>query len=121
VSQASNVVAAYLAALQAADLEGIVGLYAEDASIEDPVGSDLVVGQAAIRAFYAKAVGTIDQAYLVGSTRESSNEVAFAFELIIPMGDNKMVMDIIDVFSFNSDGKIQTMRAFWGKGNMRPL
>jgi steroid delta-isomerase len=28
-------------------------------------------------------------------------------------------MDIIDVFKFNEEGKVISMRAFWGAENMR--
>lgn len=35
------VVHAYVAALNAGDLEAIVALYADDASVEDPVGSEI--------------------------------------------------------------------------------
>jgi len=29
-----------------------------------------------------------------------------------------MVINIIDIFKFNDDGKIATMRAFWGPNNV---
>ena len=37
------------------DWEGIVALYADDASIEDPIGSDLRVGRDAIRSAWPAA------------------------------------------------------------------
>jgi steroid delta-isomerase len=30
----------------------------------------------------------------------------------------EVVINIIDIFKFNGDGKIATMRAFWGPSNM---
>ena len=39
------------------DVEGIVALYADDATIEDPVGSALHRGSDAIRAFYKAGAG----------------------------------------------------------------
>ena len=47
----TDVVQRYVAALNAGDLEGIVALYADDATVEDPVGSEPQRGIAAIRAF----------------------------------------------------------------------
>ncbi len=44
--------AKYLTALADKDLEGILALYADDAVVEDPVGSEPHVGMAAIREFY---------------------------------------------------------------------
>ena len=46
-------VEAYVRALNAADLDTIVSLYAEDALVEDPVVSTPKSGLEEIRAFYA--------------------------------------------------------------------
>ena len=42
----------YVRAFNARDLERVASLYAEDATLEDPVGSAMVRGKPAIRAFY---------------------------------------------------------------------
>ena len=42
----------YSAMVTKGDVEGIVALYAEDATIEDPIGSDLHRGSEGVRAFY---------------------------------------------------------------------
>ena len=41
------------------DVEGIVELYSDDATIEDPIGSELRRGRDAIRAFYESAAGAV--------------------------------------------------------------
>ena len=41
------------------DVDGILALYAEDATLEDPIGSEIRVGRDAIRAFYEASAGTI--------------------------------------------------------------
>jgi len=33
----------------------------------------------------------------------------------------EIVINIIDIFKFNNDGKIATMRAFWGGDNVSPV
>ena len=44
----------YIAALTAGDLEAVMNLYAEGATVEDPVGNGTVhEGKVAIREFYA--------------------------------------------------------------------
>jgi hypothetical protein len=34
-------------------------------------------------------------------------------------GGSPREIDIIDVFTFDEDGRIKTMRAYWGSDNMR--
>ena len=50
----ADTLARYAACVSAGDVEGIVGLYAADASIEIPVGGTVHRGIAAIRAFYTE-------------------------------------------------------------------
>ena len=65
------------------DVEGIVELYTEDATIEDPIGSDLRRGRDAIREFYKAAAGTITMKRS-GPVRVAGNEAATP--LLILMG-----------------------------------
>lgn len=64
---------AYVAALNAGDLDAIVALYADDASVEDPVGSTPLVGTEAIRAFYARSTAMPLQVTLDGEVRVAGN------------------------------------------------
>jgi steroid delta-isomerase len=110
----------YLQGLVAADLDAIVAIYADNATIEDPIGADLVVGKKAIRAFYEKAAMKINSAVLTGPIRETPTETAFSFELQFDVQGKPFAMDIIDVFKFDQEGKVVSMRAFWSQANMRP-
>ena len=111
--------AKYLKALAGKDLEGILALYADDAIVEDPVGTDPHVGIKAIREFYQGVVGFDLEAELDGQLRMAANEVAFPF--IVKNITGGLAMHIIDVFKFNDEGKIISMRAFWGESNAVPL
>lgn len=111
--------AAYLKALVAQDLDGIMALYADDAVVEDPVGSEPHVGKDAVRAFYAGAVELKLEGELTGQARIAGDEVAFPFK--VTNASYGISMNIIDVFKFNDEGKICSMRAFWGEANSSPL
>lgn len=108
----------YIAAMSAGDLDAIVALFAPDANLEDPVGSERLEGHEAIRAFYARATKLKIELHPTGPIRIAGDEVAFPFQV---RGETpaKMEIDVIDVFRFNADGLIQEMRAYWGKENMR--
>ena len=109
----------YLSAFTNKDVDGILSLYAEDAVVEDPVGSEPHVGKAAIRAFYEGAIGADVVAELTGEVRLAGQEVAFPFKVTVPAGD--LEMRIIDVFKFNDDAEVVGMRAFWGSANAHSL
>jgi steroid delta-isomerase len=101
-------------------VDDIVELYADDATVEDPVGSDVHIGRQAIRGFYS-AIPQGDNGTEVVTLRALGNEVAFFWALTISMGDAKMRIDIISVMTFNSDGKIASMKAYWTPENVTQL
>lgn len=118
-AKAAAAVQQYMDGLTGEDVSVIVDLYADDAQIEDPIGSDIVSGREAITQFYGGVLANIKGAELSGPIRVAANEVAFPFQITIGAGDSPMHMDIIDVFKFNDEGKVVLMRAFWGPENTR--
>lgn len=111
------VVAAYLRALNAGDLEGIVALYADDAVVEDPVGSAPRRGLADIRRFYAASLQLPLRVELEGAIRTVANEAAFAFSVDFEYQGRHTTIWPIDVLRFDEQGRIAQMRAFFGPGN----
>lgn len=118
--QYSDVADSYLRFLNEKNLEGILSLYATNATVEDPVGSDIVAGAAALRKFYTGAVNTDLLLTRTGEVRVAGVEIAFPFQLRMNVNGTPMVTDIIDVFRFDEAGKIVSMRAFWGPFNQKP-
>jgi len=104
----------YVEAFDQADIEIIKEIYADDAVVEDPVGTEAHVGIDAICGFYEGALASGAKLVLTGNPRCAGNAVAFPFEARMP----GMVMQIIDVFEFNEAGKVIQMRAYWDKDNM---
>ena len=110
---------AYLDALVAGDLEAVLALFSPDAVVEDPVGSEPQQGQEALRAFYQIACDSVSKAERVGPPRIAGADIAFAFTITIGSAPNATCIDIIDVFTCESAGKVCGMRAYWGPDNMR--
>lgn len=108
----------YLTFLCESDVEGIMELYAEGATVEDPVGRAPVVGADAVRAFYAAAVPAL-RVELTGPIRVAGCECAMPMLAELDLGDRKGYMDVIDVMRFDDDGKVVSMRAFWNPAEMR--
>lgn len=111
-------VRAYIAALNAGDIDAIVALYAEDATVEDPVGSTPQRGLAQIRTFYSASLSMALQVVLDGEIRAVANEAAFAFSVSLVMDGKRITIRPIDVMRFDAQGCITSMRAFFGNHNI---
>ena len=111
---------AYIDGFNRVEVDAIIALYADDATVEDPVGSGKVLkGRAEISDFYRMAIKTGAQLSLVAPIRAShGNSAAMAFDVNLKMPQGQMVIQVIDVMTFNDAGKFSSMRAYWGKTDM---
>ena len=108
-SEKIAVVENYVRAFAESDMTIIEDIFAEDAVVHDPVGSEPHVGIDAILDFYRRSVPGPTTLELTGTVRCAGNSAAFPF--IAMAGDLRI--EIIDVFEFNEAGKVATMRAYW--------
>jgi len=125
-------VQAYIALFNAKDHEGISNLYAETATLTDPMGTPPKEGKAAIAAFYEMAVKNGAKLTQNGPTRIAGNRAAFAFTVsvgemtnvdpdiavAVDLPKGGMTIDVIDTFAFDEDGKVTEMCAYWGPNNI---
>ena len=112
---------AYVDNITAGDLDGVLALFAEDAVVEDPVGSDPACGHAALWEFYTMACDSVGKMELDGSVRARGAWGACGM-LAYPKGaEDSMVIETLDVMNFNEEGKITSMKAYWGDTNIRAL
>ncbi|MDG2442275.1 MAG: nuclear transport factor 2 family protein, partial [Luminiphilus sp.] len=65
--EAMRVCETYIHALVTNDVEAILDLYADDATVEDPVGTESRSGKDALRSFYTGAVTGVVEAALHGA------------------------------------------------------
>ena len=100
----------YIAAVAAGDFDATAALYAESATVEDPVGSDAHVGRDAIRAFYKSVAGDGMEAEMIGKVQVVGDTASFHFKVLI---DGNSVVEPIDVMTFDDAGKITSMKAYW--------
>lgn len=115
-------VAGYLATFSATDREGWLDLFAPDATLEDPVGSEVRTGREAIGEFWdlSRSMAERITLKLVQGPGVCGNQAAFAMEAHAQIGDTTIIAPTIDVMTFDDDGRITTMRAFWGPGDAHP-
>ena len=106
-----NVFQRYCELVTAGDFDAIANLYAEDATVEDPVGSTPHRGREAIREFYRASAGAV-RLELEGRVRSAGNEGAAAM-IARPSADPALRVETLDVMVFRDDGLIASMRAYW--------
>ncbi len=108
----------YLDTVAGGSAEAVAALYAEDATLEDPVGGGEVhIGRQAIAGFYkVMEAGEIKTELL--SFRAGGHEAAFVFAITV---GGAMRIEPIEVMSFDGDGQITSMKAYWGPQNITQL
>lgn len=107
---------AYVDAISGDDVEAVVALFAEDAVVEDPVGSEPQRGKDALRAFYQIAVDSVERMTLEGNVRVRDHYGAACMVAKVKGAD--IAMETLDVMEFNEEGLISKMTAYWGDSNM---
>jgi len=118
--QIADTVNRYISLVAKGSADDLVELFADDATVEDPVGGEVHIGRQAIHGFYS-AVHNVERECELVTLRVAGNEAAFHFKLIVSAGDTRMVIEPIDVMVFDGDGKIAAMKAYWSPENARQL
>jgi steroid Delta-isomerase len=110
----------YLEAVGNGSADEMAAFYADDATLEDPVGGEVHIGTQAIRGFYSAAEAVERRCELV-SLRVSGNEAAFQFRLTVTAGDHKIQIEPIETMAFDDDGKVTAMKAYWSAADVVQL
>jgi steroid Delta-isomerase len=108
----------YLDRVAAGNIDEVAALYAEDATLEDPVGGGEVhIGRQSIAEFYRAAADTEIATELL-QIRVGGNEAAFLFAITIGAGEARMRIEPIETMAFNDAGEIASMKAYWSPANI---
>jgi len=108
----------YLETVAHGSAADVTALYAKGATVEDPVGADVLTGHDAIQAFYA-SFESLTKTTELFTIRTCAGQAAFHFEVVVDLGGGaKSRMAPLEVMTFDDDGKITTMRAFWADSDL---
>ncbi len=116
-SEKCEYVQRYINGVSAHDIEAIKAIFDDNATVEDPAGTNPHVGIDAICKFYELAFNTGAKLELTGPVRCASNAAVFPLVCTVILGDSKLKIDAIEIFKFNEKGKVQSMIAYWGDEN----
>jgi steroid delta-isomerase len=121
---------ASMAAVEARDREGWLALFAEDGTVEDPIGPSAFDpegqghrGREAIAAFYDAVIATnesitfeIRKSFLCGDEAANVGVIRIAFA-----GGMTVEVDGIYIYRRSPDDKIASLRAFWEPDAIRTV
>jgi ketosteroid isomerase-like protein len=111
-----------MAMSEAKDRDGWLGLFADDAVVEDPVGPSFVDpdgkgqhGKEAITAFYDNVISQSESLkFTIRQSIECGDEVANIGELRITLPGNQVgIVQLANIYKVNSEGKLVSLRSFW--------
>lgn len=118
----TQLVEASLAAVRAKDRDGWLALFEDDAVIEDPVGPSRMDregrgrrGKEEITQFYDNVISTMDTfEFEIERSYTCGDEVAVVLVFHIGgVGDQRMDMDVVNIYRRSPGGKLASLRSFW--------
>lgn len=112
---------AYVDRINAGDRDGVLALFASHAVIEDPVGSPPKTGEE-IRAWFSDTIAFDTHIRPVAPIRGShANAAALVFDVTFqPPEGPRLLIRSLDVCTFDGEGKITSLKAYWGPEDMEP-
>jgi steroid Delta-isomerase len=112
---------AYIAAYAANDREALLALFAPDTEWTDPVGTPTHHGVEGVAAFWDATRSMVDSIVLRPiHVHVCANEAVLVMEIHTVVGGAGMLLDAVDVFTFDDDARIKTGRAYWELEKARP-
>ncbi|UYP18993.1 nuclear transport factor 2 family protein [Rhodococcus sp. Z13] len=107
----------YVKAVATGTVDDVLALYAPGATVEDPVGTPVRTTEAELREFYG-AVEPLAQTGEVLTLKIAENSAAFLFRLVTHLGEQDLLMEVVDVMTFDDDARITSMKAYWSQEDM---
>jgi steroid delta-isomerase len=98
--------------VNARDAEAVMALYADEPTVEDPIGSPPKVGREAVRAFYVQSFRGPFSVRRLGPITVVGHRAAFQFRIDVPVGDSVIKLTATDVMTFDEQARIVTMAAY---------
>ena len=114
----AQTVSQYLELVAGGTADDVVALFAADATIEDPIGSEIRRGHDSIHEFYAAFQDAKKETELA-EIRVGAGEAAFLWHLTLDAGNSRTQISPISLMTFDDDARITSMRAFWSPADVR--
>lgn len=106
----------FISGVSGHDINVIKEIFDKNAVVEDPAGSPPLVGIEAVCGLFERAFDMGVRLAATGPVRCAGHEAAVPFLVTF----EQMKIESIDVFAFGENGKIVSMKAYWGPENVLP-
>ena len=113
-------VESYIRSVAKGTTDEVLALYAPGATVEDPVGTDVRTTEASLREFYSM-IEPLTQTGELLSLKIAGGNAAFLFRLTTHLGEQDLVMEVVDVMTFDDDARITGMKAYWSQEDMQTV
>lgn len=113
--------------IEAADRDGWLALFGDDAVVEDPVGVSALDptgeghrGAEAIAAFYDAVIAPAGAIrFHIDETIDCGVECANLGEIHITMGERTGICRVVSTYRAGPDGRLAALRAYWEMDKLR--
>lgn len=114
-------VQAYIDHLNGGSAEQIADLYADGATVEDPIGSPIRDTRGELMEFYSIITGLESRDATLKWTKIAGDTAVFEFTLVTGTAGMKFEITPVDIMTFDDEGKIVSMRAVWDQSDLKQL
>lgn len=117
----STAVEAYIERLTAGDAGRIVELFADGATVEDPIGTDVRTTREQLLEFYTIIQNLDDRQATLKWKKVAGDTAVFEFTLVTHTAGMAFEITPVDIMVFDAEGKIVSMRAVWAQEDLKAL
>ncbi|NMO03444.1 SnoaL-like domain-containing protein [Gordonia sp. TBRC 11910] len=117
----ADTVEQYIERLTAGDAERIVELFADGATVEDPIGTDVRTTREQLIEFYTIIQNLDDRQATLKWKKVAGDTAVFEFTLVTHTAGMAFEITPVDIMVFDADGKITSMRAVWAQEDLKVL
>ncbi len=114
-------VQAYIDGLNSGSADDIADLYAEGATVEDPIGAPIRGTREELVEFYGIITNLDSRDATLKWTKIAGDTAVFEFTLVTGTAGMKFEITPVDIMVFNDEGKIVSMRAVWEQSDLKQL
>ncbi|MGB3303588.1 nuclear transport factor 2 family protein [Gordonia sp. (in: high G+C Gram-positive bacteria)] len=114
-------VQAYIDGLNGGTAEDMANLFAEGATVEDPIGAPIRGTREELIEFYGIITNLDSRDADLKWTKIAGDTAVFEFSLVTGTGGMKFEITPVDIMVFNEEGKIKSMRAVWAPTDLKQV
>lgn len=117
----AEAVNAYIELLSTGTAEQIADLYADGATVEDPIGAPVRTTREELIEFYSIITNLDSREAALKWVKIAGDTAVFEFTLVTGTAGMSFEITPVDIMVFDEAGKIVSMRAVWEQSDLKQL